>query len=254
MANQHYSNIIHQLQPLFDEQGFQKSPDVEGVYLNDRLAVKILYDEGKKMFLLYTAPVAEGEGVDFKEAAGWLFDESHTEKDAAVIAEDFAKVIKEALGIAPVKSAVRQDVALPSRNAVGIAPGVEAFAKRFMDIFPQYKEVYKADVAKYGEFLYDDFFKKTATAKLRELTSEAGFNKKHLTKLFDLLNEMYAEGDKVVTDTVMFTILGGAFGDDPARFEAYKEYYADCPYIKQNGRIMIEVIAHNKKYKEALGF
>ena len=52
LANQHYSNIIHQLQPLFDEQGFQKSPDVEGVYLNDRLAVKILYDEGKKMFLL----------------------------------------------------------------------------------------------------------------------------------------------------------------------------------------------------------
>lgn len=253
MANNYYSEIISGLTPLFNEQGFKHSPDAPEIYLNDKKAVRVAYEEDRKMFTLNIADIVEGEGVDFREVSGWLFDESHGSRDAAVIAEDFASIIKEELGIAPVRAAVRRDVALPSKNAAGTTPGVEAFAKRFMDIFPQYKEVYKEDVAKYGEFLYDDFFSKTAAVKLRELTTKEGFNKKHITKLFSLLNEMFAEGDKKVSDTIMFTIIGGAFGGDVELFDSMKEYYADCPYIRQNGRTMVVTIAGNKKYRDALG-
>lgn len=252
MANKYYDEIIENLSPLFNEQGFKESPDAPGVYLNDKKAVKINYSDERKMFTLDIADIVDGEGVQFSEVSGWLFDESHNSRDAKVISDDFSETIKNALGIATEKTVIRQNVSLPTKNAKGTTPGVEAFAKQFLDIFPQYKDYYKDSVAKYGEFLYEDFFRNTAAVKLRELTTKEGFNKKHITKLFTLLNDMYAEADSNVTNIIMFTILGGAFGGDVALFDSMAEYYADCPYIKQNGRTMITVIAGNKKYQEAL--
>lgn len=250
---QYYNEIIGALSGLFAEQGFHESPDAPGIYLNDSKAVRVEYSTDRKMFLLLLADIVEGEGVDFKEAAGWLFDESHSAKDAAVIAEDFAGVIRASLGIETQKSVLKpQKVSMPTKNAAGTTPGVEAFAKRFLDMYPEYKGYYKESVTKYGEFLYEDFFRNTAAKQLREMISSDNFNKKHLVKLFTMLNDFYAEGDSNVSSIIMFTILGGAFGGDVERFESFAEYYADCPYIKQNGRVMIGVIAKNKKYKDAL--
>lgn len=252
MANKYYDTILSQLKPFLTEQGFAQSPDAPEIYLNGQKAVKIAYNDKRKMFLLYMADVIEGEGVDFKELSGWLFDDSHGEKDAIVIAEDFQKAISGELGLAPTKGKIQREVSLPSKNAEGQTPGVEALAKRFLDLFPQYKPVYKDDVAKYGEFMYDDFFAKTAAVKLKELTTQEGFSKKHLVKFFTMMNDLFAEGDNNVASTIMFTILGGAFGGDLALFDSMKDYYADCPYIKQNGRVMISMIASKKQYQEAL--
>lgn len=252
MSNQYYGEIIEGLNTTFAELGFKQSPDVEDVYLNDKKAVKVEYNEERRMFLLNIANIIEGEGVNFSEVSGWLFDKSHGSKDAKVIAEDFAKCIKAAMGIPEEKSAIKHNVSLPTRNAEGTTAGVDAFAKRFMDIFPQYKDYYKESFGKYGEFMYEDFFRNTAAVKLRELVTSKDPSKKHIVKLFDLLNDMYVEGDNNVKDMVMFTILGGAFGGDVELFDSKAEYYADCPYIKQNGRFMITTISRNKKYREAL--
>lgn len=251
--DQYYNEIIGALSGLFAEQGFKESPDAPGIYLNDSKAVKVEYSEERQMFLLHIADIVEGEGVDFKEVSGWLFDQSHSSRDAAVIAEDFAGAIKSSLGIVTEKTAIKQQkVAMPTKNAAGTTPGVEAFAKRFLDMYPEYKGYYKESMAKYGEFLYEDFFRNTAAVQLRKMTSGEDFNKKHLVKLFTMLNDFYAEGDSNVSNVIMFTIIGGAFGGDVAKFDSFAEYYAECPYIKQNGRVMVSVISKNKKYKEAL--
>ena len=241
----YFDEIIAHLQPLFDEHGFKKNDNAQGVYLNDKTAVRIKYDESRTMFTLETAAIADGESVNFAEISGWLFDGDHDSKDAAVIAEDFQNNIKAELGIKTEGMITSREVRLPEKNTAGTVPGVEALARRFMDIFPQYKDTYKADMEKYGEFMYHNFFKNTAAVKLRELSSDPKSNKKHLVKLLTLLNEMYAEGDTNVSNTIAYTIIGGAFRGDTTLFDSITEHYDDLPYIKQNGRVMIEMLAKN---------
>ena len=111
------------------------------------------------------------------------------------MAEDFADSLREIFGMKKQVSNLK-DVALPSKAASrGPTPNVEALAQRFLAIFPQYKDAYREHMAKYGEFLYQDFFARTAAVKLKELCADPKANKKQLEKFFDLLNEMYAEGD-----------------------------------------------------------
>lgn len=239
--------IMDTMLPLFGEQDMKESKDAPGVYLNDKKAVKVEYDESRSMVFMYAADIAEGEAVDFREISGWLFDESHGERDAKVIGDDFDESLREELGIKKTALGSRKDIALPSKNVAGETPNVEALAQRFLAIFPQYKDVYKEHIAQYREFLYEDFFSKTAAVQLKELIADPGPNKKKLIKLFELLNEMYAEGDANVSSTVTYTILGGAFGGNIELFDSVKEYMEECTYVRQNGRAMIGYIKSKKK-------
>ena len=43
LDNRYYNEVIAEMQPFFEEQGFKSSAD--GVFANERCAVKIEYDE-----------------------------------------------------------------------------------------------------------------------------------------------------------------------------------------------------------------
>ncbi len=251
MENQFYDQILSVLKPLYQEQGFHNTQDTPDIWMNGKKAFRVTYDQDKKMFFLFGADTAEGEGVSFRELSGWLFDESHTAKDAEAVANDFAETVRKELGLTAAAAKTKDKIAMPSKNAKGTTAGVEAFAKRFLDLFPQYKDAYRENVAAYGTFLYEDFFRRTAAVQLREMANAPKPNARLLTKFFSLLDDMYQNGDSAVGNVVMFTILGGAFGGDLAKFESLQEYYDSCSYIKQNGRTMILVIKGNKKYQEA---
>lgn len=251
MNEKAYETIIAGLEPVFEAQKLEQSPDAPGVFLNDKKAVQVSYDEKKKLFRLLTADVEEGKEVQFREVSAWLFDETHNLRDAKAVAEDFADSLREIFGMKKQVSNLK-DVALPSKAASGATPNVEALAQRFLAIFPQYKDAYREHMAKYGEFLYQDFFARTAAVKLKELCADPKANKKQLEKFFDLLNEMYAEGDANVSSTVTYTILGNAFGGDVEKFDSLKDYMEKCPYLRQNGRAMLHCIKGNKKLQAGL--
>lgn len=252
MDQKAYETIIAGLEPVFAAQNLQASPDAPGVFLNDKKAVKVDYDEQKQLFKLFAADIAEGEEVQFKELSAWLFDDTHTLRDAAAVAEDFEESLRDLFSMKKQSAANIKDVALPSKAASGATPNVEALAQRFLAIFPQYKDEYREHMAKYGEFLYQDFFASTAAVRLRQMAEDPKANKKLLGKLFTMLNEMYAEGDANVSSTVSYTILGNAFGGDLDKFDSLKDFMADCPYVRQNGRVMIQLIKGNKKLQDGL--
>ncbi len=253
MDQKAYETILAGLEPVFEAQKLRESPDAPGVYLNDKKAVRVEYDEPRKLFKLSAADVTEGEAVQFKELAAWLFDETHTPRDAAAVSEDFGESLRELFGMKKQTGGnALRDVALPSKAASGATPNVEALAQRFLAIFPQYKDTYREHMAKYGEFLYQDFFAQTAAVKLRELAADPKASKKQLGKFFSMLNEMYAEGDANVSSTVTYTILGNAFGGNLERFDELKDYMEDCPYLRQNGRAMLQCIKGSKKLQAGL--
>lgn len=252
MDQKAYETIVAGLEPVFEDQKLHASPDAPGVYLNDKKAVKVDYDEQRKLFRLSAANIEEGKEVQFKELSAWLFDETHNLRDAKAVSEDFADSLRDLFGMKKPSAENFKDVALPSKSASGATPNVEALAQRFLAIFPQYKDVYREHMAKYGEFLYQNFFAQTAAVKLKELVVDPKANKKQLGKYFTMLNEMYAEGDANVASTVTYTILGNAFGDDLETFDSLKDFMEDCPYLRQNGRAMLQCIKGKKKLREGL--
>ena len=237
--------ILQGIKPVLDEQGMKRQEGDEEIFLGDKYAVKVWYDEKPMMFKLDVATLEEGQPVDFNTVSSWLFDDAHNERDAAAIAADFADSLSIAFGVK--KAVVRQrEISLPSKAAPGSTPGVEAFAQRFLTLFPQFKDTYKEDFAQYGEFLYENFFSKTAAVHLKALVAEK--NKKQLVKFFNMLDEFYVEGDYNVQSVITYTIIGGAFGDDLALFEEMQPYLTDAQHLVVPCRTMIgQVISKEKR-------
>ena len=253
MDNKFLNEILSALNEFLSSQGFVAEGDTDGCFSNDKKSIKIFYDEGKSQFVLQCADIVEGGSKgEYRKLSNWLFDDSHSSKDTATIADDFNLCLSEELGIIKPKTKRANDVSLPSKAEVGATPGVEAFTQRFLALFPQYKDAYKDHIALYGEFLYVDFLKSTAAVKLHELAADKNANKKQLAKYFDMLAEMYTDGDKTVSTVIIGIIIAGAFKDDSSLFESCYEFMDECPYIKNAGKHILEIVRHNKKFAEAL--
>ncbi len=246
MLEKAYEIIIEEMKPLFDEQGFkpEKSEDGEA-YVSDKKAVKIGFDEKKKMFSIYLADVQEGKIGDFSELSTWLFSDDYEEKDARSIGADFKDTLEEVLGIKKAAfNARRSQIDLPSKAAPGTTPGVGAFTQRFLTICPQFKDDYKDNVAAYGDFLYDDFYRSTAAVYLRELLKAN--NKKQLTKIFKMICEMYIEGDSEVGRVIVCSILAEATYDDNELLERAEEYLEEENYLKNILKTTIPLVKKDK--------
>lgn len=253
MDNKFLNEILSALNEFLSSQGFVAEGETVGCFYNDKKSIKIFYDERNQQFVLQCADIAEGGSKgEYRNLSNWLFDDSHGSRDTAIIAEDFNLCLSEEMGIIKPKVKKSGDVALPSKAEVGATPGIEAFTQKFLALFPQYKDEYRDHVAKYGEYLYLDFLKNTAAVKLRELATDKSANKKQLVKYFDMLGEMYTDGDKTVSNVIVGVIIAGAFKDDIALFESCYEFMDECTYIKNAGKHILEIVRHNKKFAEAL--
>lgn len=232
--------IIKELSGIFQSQGMTRQSSDEQIYSNDKYAVKVWYDEDRKMFNLYMAEVQEGKGVNFATVSSWLFDENHNERDAAGVAGDFADTLNTKLGIKRVMSVSAREVKLPSKAVGDTTPGVEAFANRFLTLFPQYKDEYKEHIARYGDFMYVDFFGKTAAVKLRELADDG--SKKPLEKMMMMLDSFYVDADYTVQSIITYVVIGGAFADAPELFEKALEICPDAKHIATPGKTMLDTV------------
>jgi hypothetical protein len=237
--------VLKGLQPIFNSQKMTRQEGADEIYIGSGKAVKVWYDESCSQFKLDVAELKEGEGVDFSTASAWLFDSSHNERDAASVSADFADTLSGIFGIKRAGGIVKRDVSLPSKAAPGNTPGVEAFCNRFLTLFPQYKDMYKEDVAKYGDFLYATFFEKTAGARLREAAEQ--HDKKQCVKMLDMLDEFYVDGDYTVQSVITYSIIGSAFWDKPELFDEVLAYTDRTEHIKKPGFEMLKYIAKTEK-------
>lgn len=225
--------IVDNMAEFLNEQNFVQVENEVGHYKNDKKDFVILFDTAKKLFTLNIADIENGEVGSYSTVSTWLFDETHREDDTKTIAKDFCDVLFKNLGLVRKKINGVESVQLPGKTLTGQTPNIEGFTGKFLSIFPQYKEEYKQNVAKYGDFLYVEFYKTYGVEKLKELLSDKKANKKQLSKYLDMLGNMFEEGDSTVSAVITSVIIAGAFLDNYSEYEQlhdeivekHKEFY-----------------------------
>ena len=171
------------------------------LFVSEDRAIEIVWDAGAKRYQLNTAAVADGEIDEIsKTISTWLFDpETHGEPDAKTIANDFEDSIRDIYKKPMTKSQAKEAVKKMRSN------NLDGFIKRFLTAFPQYGDVYDANVEYYGELLPDTFLQESMVAYMMEMLRQK--KNAQLKKLFELLNEAYENGDAQVRSAVSVTVL-----------------------------------------------
>ena len=182
------------MQPFFEEHAFQKIGD--GIFQNENKSVKVNYDLERQMYTLAVADIEDGAVGEYTELNAWLFDDSQNAKDAVSVGIDFVGSLRKNMGIKIKRSASAANVELPGISKSGSIT-VTGLAKKMLDFFPALKEEYKVHIAENGNFLYLNFFGEHLVPQVKGVLLSG--NKKQVKKLFDLLKDLYVQGDK---DTV----------------------------------------------------
>lgn len=244
MDNRYYDGVIKEMQPFFDEHGFKENED--GSFSGDTHSVKIEYSEEKQMYILLLSEKEDGKFGEYAQISSWLFDDTQYAKDAEAVGVDFTATLREKLGI-KLKRAPVTDVDLPSAQKSG-ALTVAGYTKKVLDVFPQYKEDYKAHIAHYGNFLYMEFYSKTLIPQIRAILAEN--SKKTVKKLYELLEVGYIKGDKDTVNLVVASIAAAICIDESIKDAALAMLDADS-HFKSSVTSFIPVMSSDKKLRAA---
>ena len=95
----------------------------------------------------------------------------------------------------------------------------EAFANRFLTLFPAYKDAYKDCVAQYSGFLPEYFFSTYAAPHLANLIKNG--ETKQFIKMVNMLDDFYVDGDNEVQSTITYSILGEMFRADATTVNSF---------------------------------
>ncbi len=207
MDNRYYNNVITEMKPFLDENGFKPNGDL---FENDNKRIAVEYNEKLQTYSLSVATKdEEGNFGEMTAINSWLFDDSQNEKDAASVGIDFVVSLRKELGIKSVRPTA--NVELPSATKGGNIT-VTGFTKKMLDIFPVLKEDYKEHIAVYGNFLYINFFGEKLVPQLKTLFSSG--SKKQIKKLYDVFADAYVKGDKDTVNVMIAVLCAAAYKDD----------------------------------------
>lgn len=245
MENKFYEVVIGEMAAFFEENGFKEQ---NGVFANDLKALKVEYDQEKKLYKLFAADITEGEIGEYAVVSSFLFDDEHTKRDAVSVGIDFVDSARKALGVKAVRKSAGE-TELPSANTPTVT--VATLTAKLLAIYPELKETYKTETAEKGKFLYLDFYTSYFVPEIRK-TLETGA-KKNIKKLIDMLCEMFVTGDKSVS-TLVVVVLSAAIGKDAERFKTATDRMEDCPHLITAINNEIAVLAKNKKFQKAMKF
>ncbi len=240
MDNRYIGKVIEEMSSFFEENGFKEIGNCE--YQNEKCKVKVEYDDARQMYALKKAD----EGGEYSELSAWLFDDSQTERDAASVGIDFTETLSESLGVKK-NSRVAAAVDMPTANKDGADIGT--FAKKVLDVYPQFKEPYRAHIAKYGNFLYLNFFGETLVPQLKE-TLISG-DKKAIKKIFTVFESTYITGDKDTVNAMLACIAAAVCDDDKVKANL-AETLKENDHMLKSVTALGEKIKTNKKLSAAL--
>ncbi len=245
MDNRYYDSVIKEMKPFLDEAGFVLREG--GFYLAKTKAAKVEYNDGSQSYELFVADVEEGNVGEFSKITSWLFDDSQTEKDAESVGIDFVDTLRKNMGIKVKRTATGTNIELPTATKNGNMD-IGGFAKKVLDVFPAFKDEYKAHVAKYGNFLYMSFFADTLVPQIKGILTEG--NKKSLKKLYDLLDTAYNTGNGEISNIVVASISAAVCKDEDLKAKAM-EFLGEDKHLKNSVTAFIPVLLKDKKLAEA---
>ena len=246
MDNRYYENVINEMQPFLDEQGFTLQED--GSFLNAKKSVKINYAEERQMYTMSVADVAEDGAIsDYSEVNAWLYDDTQNAKDAVAVGIDFVNSLRKELGV-KIKRNVNADIDLPTASKSDTI-NITGFTKKMLDIFPVLKNDYKSHVAKYGNFLYLNFFGEFLVPQLKELFTTG--TSKQVKKFYDFYKDAYAKGDRDTVNVAVALLCAASFENETA-VSSIREMLKDNQHFLMSYNNFIPAFAKNKKLKKAL--
>ena len=244
MDKKYFDSILGEMNGFFAENSFIEK---DGFYANEQKSAKIDYDESRKMFTLSVADVEEGQIGEYHEVNAWLFDESHSEKDAVSVGIDFVNSLRKEMGIKTSRN-VNGMVDLPSASKDGVV-NVSGFCKKVLDVFPALKDEYKNHISIYGNFLYLNFYGEHLRPRLIRLLEEG--TKKQIKKFYDVLEDAYTKGDRDTVNTVVIILVAAAYNNEKVT-AAIKEMLKDNTHFLSSFEMQIPFFANNAKLKSAL--
>ncbi len=244
MDNKYFEVIIKELKPFFSENNIEIK---DGYYANEQKAIKIDYDENRKMFTLSVAEIDQCVVGEYREINAWLFDDKYNEKDAISVGMDFAISLRKEFGIKTGRT-LNNIVDLPTATKDG-ATNVTAFSKKILDVFPALKEEYKNHVAQYGNFLYLNFYGEHLRPRLIRLFEEG--TKKQIKKFYDVINVAYSKGDRDTVNTAVVILVSSAYKNEKVT-TAVREMLSENSNFLQSFNAMIPIFAGNTKLVKAM--
>lgn len=251
MDKNFYAVVTDEVQKALSSKGYTLKNDGDLEYFSDdKRAFTIEYDEEKKLLLLKSAVLNEGEGVDFKTVSSWYLDENAAESDLKSIGNDFSDTVLEQLGEKATAQGIKK-VDMPSRDKKAETVTIDSFTARFLSIFPTYKPDYVNNVSVNGEFMFDRFFSEFGVKALKE-TVESG-NAKKIDKMFEMFATCYNIGDSAVSVAIVYSIMANALLDDEKLRKDVYTYMQKHTYLYTATVQMIKLLSkpsNRKKYME----
>ena len=165
-------------------------------------------------------------------------------RDVKYIADEFAETLDTKFSAAKKPQSSKKLPSAVSKTAVrnGAFYDVASFGSRFTAMYPETREAFRINVETYGEFLPEDFFRKTGNAVVMDVIRQNDPTK--MKRLFNLLNDMYENGVNDVQSLIVVTLLAEPITDE--------KLLANCvDYM--NDELCVNVIRVNKLLQSSSG-
>jgi len=238
-----FNLIIKSLESRMKEHGFSldypdevRPPEVplmqEGksryiIYRGQKGRVKIEYSEEKLALYLADAD-DESADSDMTRASLTLLElDTYDERDLRYIFDEFAETFENFFGVKKTQAGKLKLPTPVSKNAAktgALSYDPLTLGNRFVGIYQEFKDDYRDNIEKYGEFLAEEFFIEYGNKAV--LATIKGNDKIKIRKLFNLLNEIYEDGTNETQSLIAVTILGELY-KEPELFERVRENMSD---------------------------
>ena len=191
--------------PLFTRDGSKYL-----AFSGEKGKIRILYNDNKIRLLTAAADATSEDDSDYTLSASYLLIlDEYDDKDVKSVANEINEDLCESFS--PKQIAKKQQIkaqATVSRSAVKNGSSLydaTTLAMRLATIYPEIKDLYKNNIATYGEFLCEDFFMNDVNPKVYATLKEN--NPQKIKKLFNIFNEIFADGTNEVQDIIIVTML-----------------------------------------------
>lgn len=220
-------------QKVNDDLGFKKCNSVDNslCYYSDNGAYRVRFDQGKSLVFIefsYDFDVNDKD-AEFSVESKNLFDlEKADDRDVKSLTNEVIDEVKSKFAknkkVDVQKIKIPKAIAKSKAKSGALSYDVNSLANKFGVLYPEYKDDIRENIAKYGEFLPETFFKEIGTPKVLSVIKNG--TKEERNKLFKMLNEIYEDGTNEVQDIIGVSILG-EMRNDKAMMKVAEEYMSD---------------------------
>lgn len=184
-------------------------------YRSEAGAVRIEYLGSRITLSISTTTDGEGSFTDFGKVSTSLLDlETADDIDVKYISGEISDTVmaKFCKPTAVAKAKAPKTVSKAAARSGSVYFDSNTLAKRLtVTLYPEFRYAYEANIAKYGEFLAEDFFAQGCTKAIIETIRQNDPAK--MKKLFTLLNEIYVDATNETQSLIAVTILGEICND-----------------------------------------